>query len=406
MGKAVDHKERAHALLSCSSSGRWLNCTAAPLLEDKYPNTSSAAADEGTLAHELCEIKLRSRVNLIRKIKETKEQTAERRRKTAEIHASQYYSEEMETNTDVYVDYILGLYSELLKRDASTVILIETKADLTTYVPEGFGANDCVIIGGGVMHVIDYKNGQGVAVYARGNSQLSLYALGALEAYGFLYDVDKVGLHIVQPKLDSISSHEIAADELTKWGEEVVKPKAEEAFNGPGVQVPGKWCQFCRARLECKASHDLAVEVAKKDFDTEVDVDANLLEVYKLRDVIKGYLSTVEAHILNTALAGKKWNGFKLVEGRSTRKLNAEKALEVLRENGYTDDELLRASIRPMGEIEKLLGKKGFETLLGPYVTKPPGAPTLVSSDDKRAEIRTVETARELFEDLDDDGEI
>jgi len=378
----VDHKERAHALLSASGSSRWLECTPSARLESEFEDKSSSFAEEGTLAHELAELKLSSLFG-------DKSLQAIRDEQMVQITNHVLYAHDMEGYTDDYVSYIQEVYAEALQRDPAAIVETEVRVDLTAYVPEGFGTVDNAIIAGTTLDVIDLKYGKGVRVSATNNSQLKLYALGAVNMYSFLYDIETVRLHIHQPRLDAVSVFEISAQELIEWGESVVIPRAKEAHEGSGLQVTGSWCQFCKAKNRCVALAKEAEAVAMLDFpEPQLMTDEQVLEVYAKADRLVRWLSGLGDYLLTEALSGKAWEGYKLVEGRSNRKLtDAEKAIEALDKDGFQAEDYMKQELQGITALEKLLGKKAFETLLGQYVTKAPGKPTLVEASDKRPAI-------------------
>lgn len=395
------HAERAHALLSASGSERWINCPASPRLEEHFPEESSVYADEGTLAHELAEIMLKVDLKLI---------TMQAYKKELEVlKAHKLYDDSLLDPIMEYVNYVKQQYQEAKRIDPKATILIEQKFDLTKYVADGFGTSDCAILAAGKLEVIDLKFGAGKLVSAKDNTQLKYYALGVLEQLT-TSDGYYVTMTIVQPRMSNISSDGMPSAFLRKWGEEVLKPKALEAYSGDGAQVPGDWCQFCKARPRCKALHDMAMGQAKRDFD-EIDDpkligDKELLILYKNADFISKFLSDVKALVLKEALEGKKWDGFKLVEGRSNRVItDEEKVKEILEAELYEPEEFLNTKLKGLGDLEKLLKKSGFEKLLGHLVEKPAGAPTLAPEDDKREPYGVSKAAKD-FEVLEDDDDL
>lgn len=397
------HSERAHALLSASGASRWLTCTPSPRLEENFPEPPpSPYAEEGTLAHELAEIKLRSALMLADKEKSTKAQTDERRKKHYDITSNPLYSPEMETHTDTYVAYCMELYAEAKKRGPAFA-MTETKVSLKAYIEDGFGTCDFIIVGGGTMDVIDLKYGAGLIVSADDNPQLKLYGLGAQDDIGWMYDVNTVRLHIVQPRRDAISTYEIGADALTDWGQTTVIPSAKKAYAGEGDQVTGSHCRWCKAQTHCRKFQQEAAAIVAKDFpDPMLLTDDEVLEAYKVSDKITSWLSKVSEFVFNEALAGRTWEGFKLVEGRSNRKWSDSEAVEAaLTKAGYTQADFMKMSLEGIGAIEKLLGKKGFEEVVGPLTVKPPGKPALVPESDKRPPLDRSGAAD--FENLDEE---
>lgn len=391
----VNHTERAHALLSASGADRWMNCTASPRLEEQFPEQeSSTYAEEGTLAHEFAEIML---------MLDLKFMSMDIYRKQAEaLRKHPLYYPEMEEEVMTYVKYCKDQYAEAKRLDKHARILIEEKLDLTQWIEQGFGTSDCIVISNQGIEVIDLKFGKGKQVHAEENPQLKTYALGADRIAKRTSTYDKITLTIVQPRLDHISSWTLPASQLSKWGDEVLKPKAEEAYDGLGEQIAGDHCQYCRAKVKCRALHDLAMETVKKDFtDPQLISDEEVLKVYGSTSFISKYLEAVKAHVLKEALNGKQWQGYKLVEGRSNRQITDEaKALEILEENLYERNEIVNSKIKGLGDLEKLLKKANFEKLLGHLIVKPAGAPTLVDENDKRP-LYGVAQLQKDFEDID-----
>jgi hypothetical protein len=393
MIKEIDHSQRAHALLSASGASRWINCTPSPRLEEGFPNESSPFAEEGTLAHEFAELLLKKQLKLI---------TVKEYTKLAAPHvASKFYSEEMLEEVQKHVDYVKQQFSAAKRRDKHAIILIEAKVDISHLIQEGFGTCDIIIIANGTLEVIDLKYGKGLRVSAENNSQLKVYGSGALEAYELIHDIDNVRLTITQPRLDSISSWDISVEDLAQWGEEVVKPKAVEAYAGRGDQIVGDWCQFCKASARCKAQADKAVETARADFqDPRLLTDDELIEVYKNIPLVSKWFEKVNGYVYGEALAGKVWPEHKLVEGRSNRVwTNEDDVREILSRDHYPED-YTNYKIKGIGDIEKLVGKKNFDDILGDVVIKPAGKPSLVHESDKRPAMGNSSAQRDFAEDI------
>ena len=357
-----------HALLSPSGSHRWLHCTPSAVLETEFDNRSSPAAAEGTAAHALCEHKLKRMLH--------------RRSKRP---VSDYNSDEMEEHTDAYVEFVSELLEQAKQNCKDPLVQVEQRLDLSEYVPGAFGTADCLIIADGTLHVIDMKYGLGVLVSAEENPQLKCYGIAALGIYEDLYDIKEVALSIFQPRRENVSTWTISAEELRNWAENELKPKAQMAFKGEGEYCPGEWCQFCRAAVKCRARAEEKLRIAEEEFklpplltDTEIE---SILPM--LPDITK-WANDISAYALEMAVSrGKEWNGYKVVEGRSVRKYADEDAVaEAAKQNGYTD--IYRKSLITLTEMQKLMGKKKFEEILGSLIIKPPGKPTLVPITDKR----------------------
>lgn len=381
----VEHKSRAHALLSASGSHRWMNCTPSAVLEDKEPNKSSVYADEGTLAHEFSEVLLKKELGLI--------STSEYDEAYDRITSHKLYSQEMDYYVQVFADYVLERhYSE-----PSYPVFLEQKLSLEKYIADGFGTVDSVKLGSKSIEIIDLKYGKGVAVSAVENSQLKLYALAALNAYSFmLEDVEDVIMTIVQPRLDSISSYTISKEELLFFGDSTVKQKAELATNGAGDLNPGSWCQFCRVQHKCRALSELANDTASDDF-AEVQytmTDDEIIHAYSKIDFIVSYLKSVKSYVFNQAMNGKKWDGYKLVEAKSNRIFKDSNlvAKELIEEHLISPDSIYNRKIKSFTELKKEIGSELFKSVVEPNLIKPQGKPTLVVESDKRPEYSSIDS--------------
>ena len=384
-----------HAFLSCSGASRWLACPPSAMLESSFESTSNAAADEGTLAHALCELYLLNNLKKIKSIPYASE--------LKKIKNNSFFNNEMNGHAMDYVDFI----TEKLFSHKDAMIFIEERIDLQEYVPEGFGTVDCIIIADKILDVNDLKYGKGVLVEAHENKQMMLYALGALRKYRLLYEIDKVSMTIFQPRLNNFSTYQVDAEALLKWGEEEVKPKAKLAFNGKGEYAAGSHCKFCKARNTCKALADHNMEIARFEFEdpnklTDLDI-ANILE--KAMD-IKTWLTSVQQYALGEAVnSGKIWPGFKLVAGRSNRKYADEvKIIAAFKKAKIKDGYYLTApSLVGIGTLEKNLGKAEVEKLVGKFIIKPEGSATLVPQWDKRPELNSAEAAKIVFDEITED---
>lgn len=378
----------AHALLSASGAERWMKCTASARLEEGLPSNSSVYANEGTLAHDI------ARLSLLLATKAITKRTYNSRLKKLQEHELFYKG--MPDEVDEYVSYCMETYHALVAQDPLTKMYIEQRLDFSRFVPEGFGTGDCVIIANNTMHIIDLKFGKGVPVYPKDNPQLMLYAIGALEDLGFMYDVNRVVMTIAQVRLSNITSWEIPYADLYEWAEKTVKPLAIEAAKGGADPIAGEHCKWCKFRFQCKARAEYNQEIYKKYEDrkhSEMTVGeiAEILE--RAKDMVE-WVKEIEEFALNQALSGVCYPGWKLVEGRSNRRIiEEEKAAQVLIDRGYTEDEVFKPkTIQTITVLEKLLGKKEFAEVLTDYVEKPPGKPVLVVESDKRPAIAGVES--------------
>lgn len=387
----IAHTERAHALLSASGAHRWLHCTPSARLEATLPDTTSTAAQAGTLAHEMAELKLRK--YFIEPMGPQKFAAAMRKFKKHEL-----YEPDMDANTTAYLEYVQRIVHGY---NSPPYIVIERQVDFSSYVPEGFGTADCIIIGSKQMHVIDYKNGKGVPVSAEDNPQMKLYALGALRAYSLLYEIETVHMSIVQPNVrDEPSEWSIPVQDLLAWGESI-KPIAAAAFAGEGGYVVGEHCGFCRAKETCRARVEQLLSVEDKapmkppliGWDEVADV------LRRAEGLVSWYNSLKEA-ALTEALRGGDVPGWKAVEGRGSRQYaDLDAAFKHLQEKGIEEAILYERKPLTPAAVEKALGKKQYRELLEDpgHVIKRSGAPTLVPADDPRPVFSTQVTPEEAF---------
>lgn len=358
----------SHAILSASSSHRWMNCTPSARLEREFADRETEAAAEGTAAHALCEHKLRRALKM-------------RSRKPV----SKYDCDEMDGYTDGYVEFVLEQLAQAKLECADPLVLIEQRLDFSCWVPEGFGTGDCLIVADKLLHIIDFKYGQGVLVDAEENPQMMLYALGALRLFDSLYDITEVSMSIYQPRRENVSTWTISVDELNAWAENVLKPKAELAHKGEGDYLPGPWCQFCKAAVKCRARAEEKLQLARFEFaPPPLLSDEEVEEILGKLDDLTKWANEIQAYAQEAAINhGKVWQGFKLVASRTNRKYTDEEAVvKAANEAGYHD--IFKKSLIPITEMEKLMGKKNFTAILGSLVEKPQGRPTLVPVTDKR----------------------
>lgn len=386
----MSHAERDHALLAASAAHRWLVCTPSVRLEEQFPDTTSEYALEGTLAHEIAELKLR---------KYFLEPMSQRSfsAKLNKLKKHELFQEEMLRHTDTYLDYLKGL---ALSFSSAPYVAIEKKVDYSAYAPEGFGTCDCIIIHGGDLYITDFKYGKGVPVSAEDNPQMKLYALGAYLEYSFLYPIKTVHLAIVQPRIDNISEWSLPIEELLAWGESI-KPIAQKAFNGEGEFVPGDHCRFCRAKALCRAraEHYTALEDFK-GMKPPLISNEEVGQILEKAIALEAWVKELKEYALSAALKGEEIPGWKAVEGRSVRNyVDIDKAFEHLKQNGIDEAMLYERVPLTVAKLEKALGKKEFHSLLEEpgLVEKQPGKPTLVPADDKRPAIQTAPEAAEDF---------
>lgn len=368
-----------HAILSASGASRWMACTPSAVLEQQFENKSSVFAEEGTLAHELGELTLK--LNLGEITKRTFNS------KFKKIQENKLYSADMPDYVQTYVDTCLERVSEAKATTPDALFKIEQRLDFSEWVPDGFGTGDFVIIADGTMEVCDLKYGKGVPVSANNNKQMMLYALGAIAEFNFLYDIQKVRMTIIQPRLDNLSTFEVTTEDLLKWAEDYVRPRAELAIKGKGEFCAGDHCKFCRAKAVCRARAEKNMELAKYDFEELALLDNNdVAYILSKIDELVNWAGDVKEFALEQALNGEEYDGFKVVEGRSNRKYaDTEAIVEILRDNNFNDPDIFKPSeLITLTNMEKLVGKKKLTELIGDYIVKPPGKPTLVPITDKR----------------------
>lgn len=368
----------AHAMLSASGASRWMACTPSARLEQQFENKTSDYAAEGTLAHELGELKLRKELEGL--------STRSFNSKVKKIQEDKLYTADMPDYVDMYVETCLERVSEAKATTPDALFKIEQRLDFSEWVPEGFGTGDFVIIADGTMEVCDLKYGKGVPVSANNNKQMMLYALGAISEFSFLYDIEKVRMTIIQPRLDNISTFEVTVEDLLKWAEEYVKPKAELAIKGEGEFCAGDHCKFCRAKAVCRARAEKNLELAKYEFEKPTTMDNNdIAYVLSKVDELVNWASDVKEYALEEALKGEEFEGYKVVEGRSNRKWSSEDDVaKVLMGQGFLENIIYTKKLTGITNMESAIGKKEVQRLLGDYIIKPVGKPTLVPVADKR----------------------
>lgn len=362
-----------HAVLSASSANRWLHCPHSVRLSEGYMDKASVFAMEGTSAHELCEYKLRSALGM------------EAENPTENLD---FYNIEMEECAEGYATYILELVEKAKETCSDPVVMVEQRVDFSRYVPEGFGTADCIIIADDILNIVDYKHGKGVEVSAEDNPQMKLYALGALELFDCLYDISKVQMTIFQPRLSNVSVFVMDKADLLNWANDELTAKAELAFEGKGELCCGEWCKFCKAKSNCKERARVNMEMAQYEFrKSSLLTDEEVVKILSRIDELTSWASDVKNFALEQAVRGKQWSGWKVVEGRSNRKYTDEGAVaQVVKNAGYNPyDE----KIMGITNMTKMLGKEKFNELLGDFVERPQGKPTLVPEDDNRPRMNT-----------------
>lgn len=363
-----------HALLSASSAHRWLECPPSVQLTASLPDTAGEAAAEGTLAHRIVEERLDSII----------EKGVWPKKSSAKLRMDERYRPVMEEHADTMVGYVMDLFDQY----SDAVLMSEQRLDFSRWVPDGFGTGDALVIADGVIHVIDYKYGKGVPVYAEDNPQLRLYALGAYEAYDSLYDIHEIHTHIVQPRLDSQTTETLTAEELLRWADEYVAPRAQLALTGEGVMNPGEWCRFCKVRATCRARAEQQLALAQYEFKSPLVLTPEEIgDILGRVDELAKWAKSVKDYALQSAVSnGESFPGWKLVRGRANRKLTDEEEVAgLLLEQGFQPHQIY--SLKGLTDLEEVVGKKQLADLLGDYIVKPEGRPTLAPETDRRQAI-------------------
>lgn len=386
---APAHAKRAHALLSASKAAQWINCPPSARLQEGIPDKKSEYSEEGTLAHELAETKLRRRI-----LPCNSKQREELDKRLKEIQSNPLYTAEMENHIQEYVEFVCERYMEAFKRSQDVVVLLEELLDFSEWVPEGYGTGDVILISDRILEIIDLKYGKGVPVNAVDNPQIRLYALGAWSGYGFLYDIQEVRMTIYQPRLDSINTDTMTIEELLDWAENVVKPAAQLAYEGKGEFKPGDHCRWCKVKATCRARADENMKALQYEFqDPALLTLEEIGQILHIAQKLHEWAKDVEEYAFDRALAGERVPGWKLVEGRSNRIItNLEEAKERLAGAGLEPDVFLKPrELYGIRELEKRVGKKQLAEILGELIQKPPGKPVLVPETDKRPELNSIE---------------
>ena len=362
-----------HAVLSASSSERWINCPPSARLCEAYEDKGSDYAAEGTDAHSLCEFRLKQALGIPA---------------DDPIENLSWYNEEMEDCAAGYAAYVSELLETAKQTCADPVVMIEQRVDFSRWVKEGFGTADCIVIADGVLNICDYKNGQGCLVLADRNPQMMLYALGALEIFDGIYDIDTVRMTIYQPRKSNISVYEMDKADLYEWANSELTQKAQLAYEGQGSFSCGEWCRFCKAKAECRERAEANLALARYDFEEPpLLTDEEIAGILDKVDALTAWAADVKEYALRQAVSGTAFPGWKLVEGRSNRKYTSEAAVAAAVEGAGFDP--YERKVLGVTAMQKMLGKTRFEELLAPYIEKPQGKPTLVRSSDKRPEWNT-----------------
>ena len=400
-----------HAVLSPSSSSRWISCPPSARLCERMESVvgkkDSPFAREGTKAHALGELKIRNT------FWHEDGMTTERYGKMTPAEQEAYtgindflYKElrndlgeiptDMEKATDTYCDVVMHRYLTAKEADPGAILLLEQRYDLGKWVPHSFGSADCVILSDNLLEVADLKYGVGVAVDAVGNPQIRLYALGALAKYGMLYDFERVRYSIIQPRLDSLTEETLTVDELLQWADEVVAPAAKLAWAGKGDFASGSWCRWCAAKAVCSARVAEALKMFKYGFESPGTIpDEQIPDILPVLDAAEDWIKDIRAYAESQALSGHRWKGYKLVRGKKPNRKwgDPEEVKAQLLRAGYSPTQFETTALKPPGEVEKTLGKTAFRALLSELVSQGEGKLTLVPESDKRVEYSSADAA-------------
>lgn len=404
-----------HAVLGASSAHRWLVCTPSARLCEKltsrFGSESSPYAAEGTKAHALAEIKVRLAYYKADSMTAAKHSRMSPEQQEAYLGINEFrfkalrnelgdIPKDMEQATDSYCDIVMEKYLSAKEADPGAQLYLEQRLDYSAWVPSGFGTGDCIIVSDSLLEVCDYKHGKGIPVDAVGNPQLRLYGLGAMERFGRLYDFQSVRMTIIQPRLDSVSEETLTCEDLTSWAAEEVVEKAKQAWTGSGEFVPGEHCRFCAAKAVCSARVAQAMQMFQYGLEAPGLIpDEQIPSILGMLNDAEAWIKDIRAYAENQALHGQVWPGWKLVHGKKPNRqwADPEEVKAQLLRAGYPADQFQEVKLKPVGEIEKALGKKAFQALVGGLVSQGEGKLTLVPADDKRVEFASADAD---FQDL------
>lgn len=385
----------AHALLSPSSASRWLACTPSAKLSLEFPDTAGEAAKEGTLAHSLCELLISNKLKPLNR--------SEYKKLYTPITQSEYFNGQMLEHCEEFAIFVMERYNEALAHTADAQIYLEQRLSFDEYMPGQFGTADVTIVADHTLQVIDFKYGKGVGVASHENKQMMIYGLGALSAFDFIYDITEVEMTIYQPRTENISTYSTTSKALKHWGDTELRSKAALALEGAGEFVPGEHCRFCKVKPRCKALSSYNLELLVHDFkEPGLLTDSEIADVLTRSSMFTQWLTAVDDYALKYTLEGNKLPGYKLVEGRANRKYADEAAVANTLIEGKlaTADQVYKPqTLIGITDMEKLVGKKTFEEVLGKLVIKPNGKPTLAPESDKRQAINSLSQAAEDFKD-------
>lgn len=376
----MGHAERDHAILSPSSAKRWIHCTPSALLAEAAGSKSSVYAEEGTLAHEIAEYALTKYMEgeydpIIDEALPIKDEHLK----------NPLFSIDMANYIRDYCDYVIGEGYEMARADGACQMFLERRVDITDFAPDSFGSVDVTLLSDKTIHIIDLKYGAGVKVFADHNEQMMLYALGALKEAAS-QNITDIRMTIAQVRLDHYDTFEMSKGELLDWAEKVLKPAAKAAIQGKGKQVIGSWCGFCPVKAQCRAQRDAILADFEEKPDPLLLSDEEIVDLIGKIDTYKSWIELVNKYAYDRAIRGHKWDGYKLVAGRSSRVIKDEAKIRQALLNEFLEDEVLNIKLKGIGDLEKLLGKKVFNARFGDAIESRPGALKLVPESAKGVE--------------------
>ena len=375
----------AHAAASASGAPAWTLCPGKLRMEQGLPDTSGEAAKEGTCAHALAEITLKRETGRM-----TKEEYEAAHKDFTEN--SDYFNEDMVAFIDGFVDRTLEDFSEAKAACPDAELYSELQVDFSDIVPEGWGTTDVAIVGDKFLHIIDLK--YGFNKVPAETPQLKLYAIGCVNEFSALYDLPgdtRVFMTIDQPRVNHRETASMTIDELMTWGEEYIRPLAEEALSDHGRVIPGEiQCKYCKAAAICREHKEWCTGVMKSDYDDPATLsEAEIAEILSRSEAIKAWLQSVADFATDMVSRRQaKYPGWKLVRANTKRKITDEaKAAEALKAAGYKEEDYYTQKLKGITELTKLCGAQNFEMILKGIVVKPDGKLTLAPADDPREEV-------------------
>lgn len=382
----MGHAERDHAILSPSSAKRWINCTPSALLAEEAGSKSSVYTEEGTLAHEIAEHAL------TRYLEGSYDPIIDEEMPIRKEHfQNPLFSIDMANCIREYCEFVIGEGYEMQKQDGSNKMYLEHRVNITDFAPDSFGSVDVILVSDKTIHIIDLKYGAGVKVFADHNEQMMMYALGALKDLGALKAavsdrITKIKMTIAQVRLDHYDTFEMSKGELLDWAEKVLKPAAKMAIQGIGKQVIGSWCGFCPVKAQCRAQRDAILADFEEKPEPLLLSDEEIVDLIGKIDTYKSWIESVNKYVYDRAIQGHKWEGYKLIAGRTSRVIKDEAKIRQALLNEYLEDEVLNIKLKGIGDLEKLVGKKVFSARFGDAIESRPGAPKLVPESAKGVE--------------------